>query len=440
MKKLFVCSVAAILLLSSCTTEKLPWKDLIGGKLDQWEQLNGSASYEIRDGAIVGSTVISSPNSFLCTKELFSDFILEFDVFVDSVMNSGVQIRSESLDDYNNGRVHGYQVELDPAPRAWSGGIYDEARRLWLYPLDRNQNGRKAFVNNKWNHFRIEAIGNSIRTWCNDIPCADLVDDMTPGGFIGLQVHGIGRDSSKIGKEVVWKNIRIITDNPALYARPYEEIIPQNSYLTNQLTELEKENGWELLWDGENISEWKALNGDDFPDEGWIAHDGELRLEGKGGDIVTKDKFSDFELILDFKYEAEGNSGIKYFIDGDKEKGPGWNLGCEFQIIDRRNKDNKTETHRIGALYDIIAPIAPRNNGSGKWNRARIVVKGNNVEHWLNNQLTVSYTRSGEEWKTRVANSKFKNVDGFGEAASGRIMLQDHGHPVSFRNIKIKKQ
>ncbi len=439
MKNIIIAFFATLLIMSSCTAEKLPWEDLINGNLDQWEQLNGSASYKVIDGAIVGSTVIPSPNSFLCTKEKFSDFILEFDVLVDSVMNSGVQIRSESLAEYNNGRVHGYQVELDPAPRAWSGGIYDEARRLWLYPLDRNQEGRLAFVNNQWNHFRIEAIDNSIRTWCNDILCADLIDDMTAEGFIGLQVHGIGRDSSKIGKEVIWKNIRIITEEPEKYASPYEEVIPQNSYLTNQLTELEKEKGWKLLWDGENTSEWKALNGDSFPEEGWISKDGELRLEGKGGSIVTTDSFSDFELILDFKYEPEGNSGIKYFVNGDKDSGAGWDIGCEYQIIDGRNPDNKAETHRIGALYDIIAPIAPRNNGANTWNRARIVVKGNMVEHWLNNQLTVKYDRGSEEWKELVANSKFKNVESFGEAESGRIMLQDHGHPISFRTIKIKE-
>lgn len=430
--------ILPLALFWSCNTSE-PWIDLIDGTLNNWEQLNGSATYELIDGAIVGKTVIPSPNSFLCTKENFTDFILEFDVFVDPVMNSGVQIRSESREDYYGGRVHGYQVELDPEVRAWSGGLYDEARRLWLYPLDRNPEGRKAFINNQFNNFRIEAIGSSIRTWVNGIPCTDLVDDMTSEGFIGLQVHGIGRDSTKIGKEVVWKNIRIITEDVEKYATPYEPVIPQNSYLVNKLSELEVENGWKLLFDGESTENWKSINGDSFPEEGWNIVDGELMIDGNGGDIVTVDKYSNFELILDFKYEPAGNSGIKYFIDGDREIGPGWNLGCEFQILDSRNADNATESHRIAGLYDLIPPKAPRNNGPGNWNRARIVVNGSSVEHWLNNQLTVKYERGTEEWKELVAGSKFRNVEGFGMAESGRILLQDHGHPVSFRSIKIKE-
>lgn len=432
--------IALISILAvSCTTEKVPWHDLIGDNLDGWEQLNGSADYKIVDGAIVGTTVLSSPNSFLCTKEKFSDFILEFDVLVDPVMNSGVQIRSESLDDYYNGRVHGYQVEIDPEPRAWSGGIYDEARRMWLYPLDRNPEARKAFINSQYNHFRVEAIGNSIRTWVNNIPCADLVDDLTPEGFFALQVHGIGNDSTKLGKEVIWKNMRIITEDVEKYATPWENVIPQNSYLVNSLSDLEIDEGWELLWDGQSTERWRALAGDTFPEQGWKNLNGELRLEGKGGNIVTIDEFSDFELILDFKYEKGGNSGIKYFINGDPSAGKGWDLGCEYQIIDGSNPDNTIEKHRIGGLYDLIAPISPRNNGAGTWNRARIVVKGDSVEHWLNNQLTVKYIRGNDEWRRLVAGSKYKDFPGFGEAESGRIMLQDHGYPVSFRTIKIRE-
>lgn len=439
MKKIFLFTAIILILFVSCTGEKEPWRDLVDDKLEMWEQLNGTAEYSVVDGAIVGKTVLSSPNSFLCTKEKFSDFILEFDVLVDPVMNSGVQIRSESLENYNNGRVHGYQVEIDPEPRAWSGGIYDEARRLWLYPLDRNPEGRKAFINNQYNHFRVEAIGNSIRTWVNNIPCADLVDDMTPEGFIALQVHGIGNDQSKIAKEVIWKNIRILTEDAQKYATPWENIIPQNSYLVNRLSELESEQGWKLLWDGQNYDQWRSLNGDSFPEQGWTGLNGELRLEGNGGNIVTRDKFTDFELILDFKYEKGGNSGIKYFVNGDQAAGEGWDLGCEYQIIDSNNPDNLMESHRIGGLYDLLAPVSPRDNGAGTWNRARIVVRGDSVEHWLNNQLTVKYLRRNDEWRKMVEESKYNGITGFGEADSGRIMLQDHGHPVSFRTIKIRE-
>ena len=182
------------------------WQDLFDGKtLNGWIQRGGKALYNVEDGTIVGTTVLGTPNSFLCTEKTFSNFILELEFKVDTALNSGIQIRSNSFKEYRNGRVHGYQVEIDPSERAWSGGIYDEGRRGWLYDLQENEAARKAFKNEEWNHFRIEAIEDSIRTWVNGIPAADLVDSMTATGFIALQVHG-----SRIeGLKVRWRNIRI---------------------------------------------------------------------------------------------------------------------------------------------------------------------------------------------------------------------------------------
>ena len=134
---------------------------------------------------------MNTPNSFLATKSKYSDFILEFDVLIDNDLNSGVQFRSQSNKNYLNGRVHGYQCEIETSPRRWAGGIYDEARRGWLYPLSRNKIGQKAFINGNWNKYRIEAIGNSIKTFVNGVETANLFDDMTKEGFIAFQVHGI---------------------------------------------------------------------------------------------------------------------------------------------------------------------------------------------------------------------------------------------------------
>ncbi len=177
-------------------TNSLPaqkWIDLFDGKsLDNWEQKGGEAEYRVQDGEILGITRYDTPNSFLCTKKIYGDFILELDVKVDGDLNSGIQIRSESYPEYRKGRVHGYQVEIDPSKRAWSGGIYDEGRRGWIYPLTRNKNSQKAYKPGKWNHFRIEAAGHSIRTWINGIQCANLVDGITSEGFIALQVHKVG--------------------------------------------------------------------------------------------------------------------------------------------------------------------------------------------------------------------------------------------------------
>ena len=192
-----------------------------GTTLDGWVQRGGKAEYRVEDGMVVGKSVQSTPNSFLCTKETYGDFILELDFKVDPVLNSGVQIRSEVYEKDTEveiggrkstrkaGVVFGYQVEIDPSERAWTAGIYDESRRGWLNDLKDNPMARAAFKQNDWNHFRIECRDDSIKTWLNGVPAADLTDSMTPKGLIALQVHGVGNDESKVGKEVRWKNIRI---------------------------------------------------------------------------------------------------------------------------------------------------------------------------------------------------------------------------------------
>lgn len=183
------------------------WIYLFNGKnLDGWIKRGGEAQYVVEDGMIVGITGKSTPNTFLCTKKDYSNFIFEVDFLVDDRMNSGIQIRSNSIDSYRDGRVHGYQVEIDPSERSYSAGIYDESRRGWLYDLGNNEAARKAFKHNQWNKLHIEAIGNSIRTWINGVPAANLIDSVTNRGFIGLQVHQM----KTAGVKVKWKNIRIM--------------------------------------------------------------------------------------------------------------------------------------------------------------------------------------------------------------------------------------
>ena len=434
------------------------WQNLFNGEnLEGWIQLNGKAKYYVENRELIGETVLNSPNSFLCTKKNYGDFILEFDVKLDGDFNSGVQIRSESNKEYRNGRVHGYQAEIEPATndRDWSGGIYDEARRGWLYNLERNPKGKKAFKKNEWNHFRVEAIGNSIRTWINGIQCANLVDDMTPEGFIGLQVHGIGNRKEDAGMTIRWRNIRIMTGNLEANRLTPDPDVPEISYLVNKLTPGEKQKGWKLLWDGKTTDRWRGAKLNHFPDHGWVIKDNVLTVlesggaESRGGgDIITTRKYKNFILEVDFRVTKGTNSGIKYFVDPNLNKEAGSAIGCEFQILDDANhpdaKNGCNGNRTLGSLYDLIPATPPLNhlkgylfNGIGNWNRARIIVKGCHVEHWLNNIKIVEYNRCTQMFRTIVACSKYKVWPHFGEAEEGYILLQDHGNEGSFRNIKM---
>ncbi len=440
-----------LVLLITCSQMTMAdevWKTLFDGKsLDGWVQKGGKAEFEVENSQIVGTTVINTENSFLCTNATYSDFILELDFKVYPNLNSGIQIRSNSYPEYLNGRVHGYQVEIDSSDRGWTGAIYDEARRGWLYPLDDNIKAQKAFKQEEWNHFRIEAIGNTIKTWLNDVPAAYLVDDMTREGFIGLQVHSIGKDKEKEGKTVRWRNIRIITDNPAKYSKDVP-LAPRDMY--NKLTSNEIKDGWKLLFDGKTSKGWRGARLDHFPKFGWEIKDGVLSVlesggdESKnGGDIVTIDKYSDFELQVDFKITPGANSGIKYFVDTTLNKGEGSAIGLEYQILDDQgHPDAKLGSHTgsrtLASLYDLIKAENKYPNPIGEWNNAKIVSKGNHVEHWLNGRKVLEYERKSDLFRKIVSESKYKIWPNFGELDKGHILLQDHGNSVSFRNIKIR--
>lgn len=434
------------------------WKSLFNGEnLDGWKQLNGKADFKVINSEIVGFSKLKTPNSFLCTTQEYSDFILEFEVFVDPKVNSGVQFRSKSLPSFNKGRVHGYQFELDPSDRAFSGGIFEEARRGWLYPLSLNENGRKAFKNGIWNSCRIQAIGHSITTWINGVQCSFLVDDNTASGFIALQVHSIGGNKSKAGKKIKWRNIRIKTDNLKEDQWPVDPSVVQQSYLINTITKEEARLGWRLLWDGKTTQRWRGANRNDFPESGWEIRDGVLTVlatdggESTGpGDIITEDLFTSFELELEFKITKGANSGIKYFVAPELNKGKGSAIGCEFQILDDKNHpDAKAGVHgnrTLGSLYDLIAAegltVMGRKKvfkGIGNWNKARIVVRGGKVEHWLNNEKVVVYDRYSQMFKALVAYSKYEKWDNFGQWPAGHILLQDHGDTVHYRSIKIRE-
>lgn len=444
--------IAITMIGAACTTGQPKWEPLFNGKdLEGWKLLDGNVKFYVDNSEIVGVSEMGQPNTFLATTEDYGDFILELEYKADDGMNSGIQFRSEVRNE-NNGktRVFGYQYEIDTAPRAWSGGVYDEARRGWLYPLTYNRASADAYKPNEWNMVRIEAIGTSIRTWLNGKECSSLIDDATLEGFIALQIHGIGSPEFE-GKTVRWRNIRICTDDPAKYASPVNPEEVEINCIANTISEREAAEGWRLLWDGKTTNGWRGARLDGFPENGWIIDNGILVVEKSdggestnGGDIVTVDTYKDFMLKADFKITAGANSGIKYFVKPDMNKGEGSAIGCEFQILDdQRHPDAKLGVNgnrTLGSLYDLIpADKSDSYFRSGDFNTAWIVVKGNHVEHWLNGSKVVEYERNNQMWDALVDYSKYRDWPDFGNHAEGHILLQDHGDKVSFRNIKIRE-
>jgi len=447
-----LCLTALILCFSSCSNEKkddAPWQNLFEeDSMQGWTIKGGNASYEIVNGELIGTSTLNTPNTFLVSDEMYADFILELEYKVDPLLNSGIQIRSHSIPTYRNGVVHGYQIEIDPSERAWSAGIYEEQKRGWLNTLSTNPKAQKAFKQNEWNKYRIEAIGDTLKTWINGVPAAYLIDDMTSAGFIGLQVHDIGNDKNKEGTQVTWKNVKIITENVLQYSQKMDldPVITQNNLFGK-----ETEEGWEMLWDGKTSDGWKGAKLDNFPASGWEIKDGVLSVLASGGgeseaggDIVTTALYSDFELKLDFKITEGANSGIKYYVDTEINKGAGSSIGLEYQILDdERHPDAKLGNHEgsrtVASLYDLIqADTRKVVHPIGEWNRARIVSKNNHVEHYLNGRKVLEYERKSPEYLQLVKESKYEKWPNFGEADQGRILLQDHGDFVSFRNIKIR--
>ena len=444
--------ILCVVLFLGCDMQKdqTPWITLFDGtSLKGWSQKGGEAIYTVRDGEIVGTTVHDTPNSFLVTDSIYGDFILELEFLVDPSMNSGIQIRSESLPHYQNGRVHGYQIEIDPSDRAWSAGVYDEARRGWLHPLDdQNTSAKGAFKQNQWNHYRIEAIGDTIKTWINGAEASHLIDDQTAEGFIGLQVHSIGQNQEE-GTEIRWRNINILTENVDAYSR--KTSLPLIDKI-NKLTKNELDSGWEMLWDGETTKGWRGAKLEAFPEQGWEIKNRELIVLASGGgeseaggDIVTLKKYSDFELMVDFKLTPGANSGIKYYVDTNINKGAGSSIGLEYQILDDElHPDAKLGNHAgsrtLASLYDLIqADIEKPTKPIGEWNRAHIVSKNNQVTHYLNGAKVLEYERMTPEFRTLVSESKYVVWPNFGELKEGQILLQDHGDLVHFKNIKIKE-
>lgn len=429
------------------------WQNLFNGKdLSGWKRLGGNATFNVEDGCIVGRTILNSGNTFLVTEKEYRDFILELDVLVeDTAANSGVQTRSHYDPSGNKGagKVFGRQCEVDPSARRWTGGIYDEGRREWLYPMQLNAKAQNVYKSGEYNHFKIECIGNEMKTWVNGTATAYVVDTLDTQGFIGLQVHAIS-NADHAGKKVYFKNIRIKTKD--VKPEPFPAGIYVANFVPDLLTDYEKKDGWHLLFDGKTSEGWISAKSDAFPSKGWDISNGTISVlpsEGKeagnGGDIVTKDEYSAFDLSFEFKLTPGANSGLKYFVTL-AEKTTGSAIGLEYQVLDDSlhpdAKLGRNGNRTLASLYDLIPAVKQKRfiRPIGQWNFGRIIVyPDNKVEHYLNGVKVLEYVRGSKEFKDLVAISKYVVWPNFGEAQKGHILLQDHGNAASFRSIKIKQ-
>jgi hypothetical protein len=231
--------------------------------------------------------------------------------------------------------------------------------------------------------------------------------------------------------------------------------LPVCSQSPNTLTKKEEAQGWRLLWDGKSTDGWTSERDGTFPSSGWIIKDGLLSTTDVGGkeggdvgDIITTSTFANYELSIDFRITPGANSGILYLVDLGLKKGPGSPVGYEYQILDdalhpdaKRGKDGD---RTVASLYDLIPAAGTADHTKpihsvGEWNTARILVDGTHIEHWLNGARVLEYDRRSKQFRELVANSKFNVYPGFTEMHDTCIDLQNHGFPVSFRNLKIRK-
>ncbi|MGB0331797.1 MAG: 3-keto-disaccharide hydrolase [Planctomycetota bacterium] len=332
------------------------WVELFdGATLSGWTQRNGTATYEVVDGAIIGTTSAGSPNSFLCSDRFYGDYELEFDVkLFDDQLNSGVQIRSHSNPGFKEGRVHGYQVEV--ATNGHAGFIYDEAGRGWL-SKDRDQPAsRAAFKSGEWNRYKVICFGQSIRTWVNGVPVASVTDAVSPAGFIGLQVHSVGGDPKwRVG----WKNLR--------------------------LRQLGDGGGFASLFNGRNLKGWKVAE----RPESVRVENGALIVNGDRAHVfydgpVYHHSFKNFELRALVRSKPGSNSGI-YFHTAFQEAG--WpSKGYEVQV-----NNTQGDWRRTGGLYGIDDLKEPPAKDD-EWFPMHIRVVGKRVQITVNGNQVIDYT------------------------------------------------
>lgn len=215
-------------------------------------------------------------------------------------------------------------------------------------------------------------------------------------------------------------------------------IVVGSAHLLTACASAGKTNEWKSLFDGTSAAGWRGYNQKDFPKHGWVVEDGCLHLlPGKGGgEIVTVEKFYDFEFEWEWRIAPRANNGIKYLVIEERPKTP----GHEYQMIDNATAAGAADKHQTAAFYDVLAPqVKPPVKTPGEWNRSRLIIQGESVEHWLNGVKVLAYQLGSPGLKAAIADSKFKGVPGFGEKTRGHIMLTDHNGETWYRNLRIRE-
>lgn len=380
--------LAALLGVTACTAipdagdSRGLWRSLFSGNdLSGWKRVNGLAPFVAEDGAIVGTSVADGPNSFLVTEETFGDFVLELESRADAPANTGIQFRAVLAPHYRSG-LTGYQLEIDLSERNWTGGIYIEGENRFVQPPLENPACKAAYVPGSWNRLRIEARKETLRTFVNGASCANLVDPTYSRGFIALQVHA--PPASPPGTRVSWRDIRIKT--AGLDREWSESSADEESYLVNELTDRERREGWQLLFDGVSGSGWRGADGA----KGVFVADNALILSaGEAVEIEFPD--NNFELVFDARLRSGAEGAVRY----------GRRTASAFQIYDDPLPAAANELQTASLMGALKGRIAPQNlseprrtkryNGPGTWTRGRIIVRGGRVEHWLNSVKVVEY-------------------------------------------------
>lgn len=407
------------------------WTDLFDGKtLDGWVQHGGKASYAVVDGVIVGTSAPNTPNTFLCTDREYGDFILEYEYFPHPTLNCGVQFRSQIRE--KDDRVWGYQCEIDPSGRKWSAGVFHEAGRGWLYPVE-SATAQAAFKPGVWNSVRIVCLGPVIQTVLNGVPVSALLDDGEPKGIIGLQVHGVG--GNKTPMNIKWRNLRIkelaTDDTTALLDAETETAglpAPRGADI--------------LLAPGKGLEEWQ-LRPNKVP---WMSRyvagklqwtiereDGIATPLPKAGSMDSKKKYGRQQIHVEFltppiaaneRPEVSGNSGI--YMQGRYELQicNSFGLAAADNLSGGLYKQRAPEVNAAKKpgewqTYDIVF-IPARYEGDNKTANARLSAKLNG--QWIHRNIEITGSTGSGDQET---------------SAPGPLRLQEHQHLVRFRNVWV---